>query len=122
MTNEEVIQKLNEMKNILMERGWGKADLVDKSGKVCLLGARNIAVGRSNEIVNAWVDNDPYTHDEVSAALVNIIRSLDTFSGIFSMSPSQTAPVYVWNDQIAKNFNDVLDLIDQTIIKQKELA
>lgn len=123
MTNEEIIQKLSDMQTILMERGWGKVDLEDpKTGKVCLLGARNIVMGRSNDIPQEWVEEgpDPYVHDEVSDALVAHILSTYNIQPFQPSSINPAAPVYIWNDCFAESFNDVLDLIDATIIKQKE--
>ena len=126
MTNEEVIQKLNEMKDTLMERGWTKVDLEDRYGRVCLLGARNVVTGRNNNIVaetfeagtefSVPADKDPYGRDEISDLLSSMVTGIHLYMGV----GTPVAPVYAWNDQIAESINDVLNFLDQAIIKTKE--
>lgn len=123
MNPEEKIETLNKMKDTLMERGWTQTSLENAEGRVCLLGARNIATGRSNELASVeemqagLVTNDPYESDEISDILVSIIVPQYR---LYTSSLARTGYVYAYNDQIATSINDVLGLLDEAIIKTKE--
>lgn len=125
MTNEEVIQKLNEMKDILMERGWGQVELEDDDGRVCLLGARNIAMYGESLMGE---DDRGYCRDEISAAISPVLDFTSIYGTwiaprlrVYSQS-EMAGEVYLWNDFVPMSVNDVIAIIDDAIIRQKELA
>ena len=121
MEPSEVIQKLNEMKDVLMERGWSRCSLEDNKGRLCLLGARNLVVcGSSLQSEDMEDKREGYFTDEVTIALTEVMP--DEF--IDSYGPRNEVAnahyVYMYNDKIDTQFNDVMDLIDQAIVNQKD--
>lgn len=107
-----------------MERGWGQVELEDDDGRVCLLGARNIAMYGESLMGE---DDRGYCRDEISAAITPVLdfTSLVGWAAprlrVYSQSES-AGEVYLWNDFVPKSVNDVIALIDDAIIRQKELA
>ena len=120
MKRNEVIQKLNDMKDVLMQRGWAKSRLEDPEGKVCILGARNIAVyGSTLQDVDDVEAGGGYQVDEVSIALAEAVP--EDFRAEFPHdSDDSINHVYRYNDHGVKDFNDLLGLIDTAIINEKE--
>lgn len=125
MNANEIINKLNDMKSELLARGWNKGKLETSDGKICLLGARNIVVyGDSLQKTNDEDGESPaFDKDEISNALVAVLmndpeirKEMIKESGDFY----NTATVWRFNDDECTSFNDVMDLIDRAIVKQKE--
>lgn len=114
-----VIETLNEMKNVLMERGWCQKKLENEAGNVCLLGARNIAVyGQSLQDMNG--ENDgcaiAYSPDKVSNTIVEAIHIITGEPITFG----STGYVYAFNDLKGTTFNKVMELLDTAILNEKE--
>lgn len=125
MDSYEVIDKLNIMKGALMARGWGKTRLEHDDGRICLLGARNIAVYGST--LQEESDNgapEGFGKDEITNVLIEaLINRPELREGILDTEfnePDSTTHVWRYNDDNSVEFNDVIDLIDEAIINQKD--
>ena len=126
MDRIEIINKLNEMKDVLMERGWTKTRLEDPDGSVCLLGARNLVMyGESLYNDSMTGGKDGYCNDELTVALFNAfdmeyIRSFYPDREIEQIEKESPNLVYLFNDSATTGFNEVIELIDAAIIIQKD--
>ena len=97
--NELAIQVLQEMKENLFIRGWCKGQLVDyTTGEVCLAGSMATLT-------------DYQKYQDTSKALGVVMDRLRDEIG-----PN----IPVWNDAPNRTFNDVIQAIDNSIIKLKE--
>lgn len=109
----ETIDVLNKMKDVLIENGWCKTELQHPNGNVCLIGARNKVMG----VLNTQLDcQSSYRVDSVSEALENVMP-IDCQR----KHPSEdTTRAWMYNDRYAYSVNDVLAIIDDAIIAEKE--
>lgn len=106
------IETLQKMKGIIMERGWIKGRLIDYKGGVCLVGARNLAAG-----MEMWNEHGQgnYSRCEITDLIESTMP--DHMTG-YNTSLDETI-AYRVNDA-AQSVNEVLALIDDTIIIAKE--
>lgn len=108
------IEILNKMKDALMEHGWGKSVLQNPGGRLCLLGARNKVMGYSMDSINC---QESYKADHISDRIESVLpkecRRSQTTGDTYTRA-------WIYNDRYAKSFNDVLDVLDQAILKEKE--
>lgn len=111
-TNMDVIEILNRMKDVLIENGWSKRELEDENGSVCLVGARNRVLGIVND---SALNSLSYVADSVSDRLESVMPD-----GLQRLSHYQTR-AWLYNDSVCKSINDVLDIIDKAILKEKEV-
>lgn len=109
----ETVEVLNKMKDALMEYGWGRRVLQDNEGKLCLMGARNKVLGYSMDQNRC---EDSYKADYISDLIESFLpancRRLD----------DTCSRLWMYNDRVAKSFNDVINVIDQAILVEKERA
>lgn len=108
----DVIEILNRMKDVLIENGWSKRELEDENGSVCLVGARNRVLGIVND---SALNSLSYVADSVSDRLESVMPD-----GLQRLSHYQTR-AWLYNDSVCKSINDVLDIIDKAILKEKEV-
>lgn len=90
------VELLNKTKAYLLEKGWVKNCFKDEDGRVCLMGAINQGNRGNMDSVNL--------RDEIYSDMV----------GTLGMS------VAFWNDKEERTFNDVMDFLDEMILKAKE--
>lgn len=97
-----------------MESGWTRAALEDDEGRVCLVGARNIALGISNNVNSSDASFISYACDPVTEAIEQVLpddcRKWKEFN---------CTRMWVFNDR-SQSVNEVLALIDDAILAEKE--
>lgn len=99
-----VVKTLQRMKEVLMERGWHQGDYIDlDTGSICILGAHNIVV---------YEDAVAAGYDEDEEATVKAL-TLMVYEWNYDNIPA-------FNDAGNRTFNEVISLIDSTIINEKE--
>lgn len=110
----ETVEVLNKMKDALMEHGWTKSMLQNTEGKLCLLGARNKVMGYSMDSINNCEESykADYISDRIESVLPADCRR--------TQEDHAYCKAWIYNDRHAKSFNDVLDVLDQAILKEKE--
>lgn len=116
-TEEEVIEILQKMKDVLMDRGWCRGSLEDLEGRVCLYGARNVVLTGHADVFDLVLADAPYTPDMTVGALHDAIDSEFVPDGIRSYWRGDLTE---WNDNEAQDFNSVIDMIDTAILQQKD--
>lgn len=87
-------------KEALLTRGWYQGGMRGKNGEVCLLGATKVAA-------------KSVSYD--SGARAALLGTL----GI-SVAPAAPGGIGTWNDVPGRTFNEVIDLIDSTLVRLKE--
>lgn len=100
-----IVKTLEDMKSILMERGWVRGCVVNYYGNVCLLGAHNLAIyGQSIPDLkqSMWYDTPEYRAMKVEAE----VRGYDL-------------PQH-FNDTNLRTFNEIIDFLDTIILAEKE--
>lgn len=110
MNTKSVIEALNEMKNVLMERGWNKGAIQAFDGSVCLVGARNLVVGIDN-----YHPLNKYSSDKVSEAIESVLPE----SYQKNVCNAGKTKIWMFNDD-CQSVNEVLDVLDNAIIAEKE--
>lgn len=99
-----VVETLTRIKEVLMERGWYQGDYLDHdTGSVCILGAHNYVVFNDEE-----TEDYPANMGDAFHALHDAVNKLN-----YPDIPD-------FNDRDERTFNDVIGLIDSTIISEKE--
>lgn len=95
------VELLIKTKNYLLENGWAQRTFEDDNGGVCLLGAMNRSAG--------WSHNATKLREAVYGDMVEALTATGELSGIM-----------IWNDSKERTFNDVMDFLDEMILKAKE--
>lgn len=109
----ETVEALNKMKDALMEHGWGKTILQNSNGRLCLLGARNKVLGYSMDQNHC---DESYRADSVSDRIESVLPVE------YRRHPEEWhSKMWMYNDRCVHSFNDVLDVLDQAILKEKEV-
>lgn len=110
----KAIEALNKMKDVLIEDGWCKFLLEDEHGRVCLVGARNKVFGYSMENERG---SQNYEVDYVSELIESILPDVH-----HRRHPvDEETRMWRYNDA-CESLNEVLDIIDQAIYKEKEMS
>lgn len=113
---QNTVQMLKKMRNILKSRGWVKGTLVDRTGKVCLLGAWGIASGNIYPKENGgW---------RVPTPIGSLINDADEGKALFEalyppkrekLDVHNPGELYRFNDRTDITEEDVMDLVDKAI-------
>lgn len=101
MNNVEI---LTRMKEILMDRGWCRGSFKNEDGTVCLMGA----ITRT-ELLREMYTSRPYSTINLLEEPLDALRE--------QMGEDS---VLRWNDKAGRTFNEVIDLLDITILAEKE--
>jgi len=96
MTPAEIIR---EMRALLFERGWCRHGLTNALDELCLLGAHNVATG-----MQADDEIAAYTQCFASGAISALVEAVGC-SGPYML--------FIWQDEIDRTFDEVIDLLDK---------
>jgi hypothetical protein len=105
-TQLSVRQILVNARNYLENHHWIKSRYYDKDGGVCLAGA--VAIGFNPNYWNDW-PNVLVLNKEYSKARETL------FDLIYEKTDGDILTLISWNDFVAKNKQEVLDLLDEAI-------
>lgn len=97
---------LRGAQNALMEKGWCKYALQEDDGRVCALGALNVAITGDAESIVQSIQSESYG-DAYKFLLTEAERR-----GVRDVAD--------YNNTIAVSFNDIMDFFDEAILLAKE--
>ncbi len=105
--NDPIIQKLEDGKQVILDRGWCQFIRHDDCSRVCLLGA-----------YAGWgtIENTKPTTRAALEALINEIP------GCYQVGDHPWSRIAVWNNKYGRTKEQVLDLIDKAIETQRAKA
>jgi hypothetical protein len=100
-------------KDHLLTHGWTKHNFYDVDGRACLIGA---LVDSANDGVN--LDRALILVTAANATAYG--RASQYLTDVIQIKTGSDISISQWNDDPQRSFNEVIDLIDDTIIYAKE--
>lgn len=110
MKDVNVVTMLQATKDWLMENGWVQKSFREENG-ACILGAMNRA---------AWVEDYGYRDKMIWWDVKNNVVELICEVIEDHKEEDFNGTIMSWNDEEGRTFNEVIDVIDEAIIRSKE--
>lgn len=95
-----------------MERGWIRTELENSADQVCLVGARTVAIA-----LGGGIGINKYQSDSASDAIESVIPAVYLEDDGYDCEGETR--MWVFND-VCKSVNEVLAVIDDAILAEKE--